>query len=416
MFSHLRLGIVAAVCAFLIASAVPADAQRRNGSGSGQRGGASAAPRSSQGPGPSAAPRQGPGPSAGAPAPQNAGRGRAYPGGGPGYRPGGPGPGNRPGGPAPGYRPSYGPGYRPGYGPGYRPFYGYRGYYPWYGYGGYYPWYGYRGYSPSLYFGVGTWGWPYYYGSWPYAAYGYSEGSGYGAGSGEAGLKIEFKPKSAEVYVDGRLAGIVDQFDGMFDSLSLEAGEHEITIYQEGFRSTRQRLNLSEGSTLRMKGALEPLAPGEPNEPRPQAAAQQGWTEPQVQMAPQVPRARAAVSRCATAVPRFAAAGRAARAPGARVESPADRELPVRAGGHSCPAGRRRGVHQRRVVAQHGRRRTSAGLPLTGHAPCRDPQGRLRRLRHRRRDQARRSHAPQRQPREVLRECAHDFSSVASSR
>ena len=287
MFSHLRLGIVAAVCAFLIASAVPADAQRRNGSGSGQRGGASAAPRSSQGPGPSAAPRQGPGPSAGAPAPQNAGRGRAYPGGGPGYRPGGPGPGNRPGGPAPGYRPSYGPGYRPGYGPGYRPFYGYRGYYPWYGYGGYYPWYGYRGYSPSLYFGVGTWGWPYYYGSWPYAAYGYSEGSGYGAGSGEAGLKIEFKPKSAEVYVDGRLAGIVDQFDGMFDSLSLEAGEHEITIYQEGFRSTRQRLNLSEGSTLRMKGALEPLAPGEPNEPRPQAAAQQGWTEPQVQMAPQ---------------------------------------------------------------------------------------------------------------------------------
>jgi len=269
MFSHLRPGVVAAVCAFLIASAVPADAQRQNGSGSGQQGGAGAAPRPSQEPRPSAVPRQGPRPSAGAPAPQNAGRGRAYPRGGPGYRPG------------------YGPGYRPGYGPGYRPFYGFRGYYPFYGYRGYYPWYGYGGYYPSRYFGVGTWGWPYYSGSWPYPAYGYSEGFGYGAGSGSSGLKIEFKPKSAEVYVDGRFAGIVDQFDGMFDKLSLEAGEHEITIYQEGFRSIRQRLYLSEGSTLRMKGALEPLAPAEPNEPRPQAAAQQAWTEPQVQMTPQ---------------------------------------------------------------------------------------------------------------------------------
>jgi len=278
MCSHLRLGIVAAVCAFLVASAVPADAQRRNGSGSGPRGGASAVPRHSQEPGPSAGPRQGPGPSAGARAPQNAGRGGTHEGGGPAYRPAGPRPGN-----GPGYR----PGYRPNYRPGYRPFYGYRGYYPWYGYGGFYPWYGYRGFYPSLYFGVGNWGWPYYYGSWPYVASGYSDNSEYGAGSGEAGLKIEFKPKSAEVYVDGRFAGIVDQFDGMFDRLSLEAGEHEITIYQEGFRSTRQRLNLSEGSTLRMKGALEPLAPGEPNEPRPQAAAQQGWTEPQAQMTPQ---------------------------------------------------------------------------------------------------------------------------------
>ena len=272
MFIHLRLGIVAAVSAFLIASAVPAAAQRGHGSGSGLRGGTGAAPRSPQGPGPSAEarPPQGPGPSAGARPPQ-------------GPRPGG---GGRPA-TRPVYRP--GPGARPG--PGYRPGYGFRGYYPGYGYRGYYPGYGYRGYYPgysSFYFGVGAYGWPYYYGAWPYAAYRYYGGgfdSGYGYGPGGASLKVEVQPKTAEVYVDGQLAGIADQFDGMFQSLSVEPGGHEITIYHEGFRSIRQQLYLSAGSTQRIKGAMAQLAPGEPNEPRPQPA--QAQPEPQYRMVPQ---------------------------------------------------------------------------------------------------------------------------------
>jgi hypothetical protein len=59
----------------------------------------------------------------------------------------------------------------------------------------------------------------------------------------------------------------------MFQSLAIEPGEHEITIYQEGFRSMRQRLYLSPGATLRIKGVMERLAPGEPNEPRPMRPA-----------------------------------------------------------------------------------------------------------------------------------------------
>jgi hypothetical protein len=89
------------------------------------------------------------------------------------------------------------------------------------------------------------------------------------------------------VYVDGHLAGIVDQFDGMFQSLSLEPGAHEITIYLEGFRTIRQQLYLSAGSTQRIKGAMEQLAPGEPNEPRPQAALAPPQPDPQVQTTPQ---------------------------------------------------------------------------------------------------------------------------------
>jgi hypothetical protein len=268
MLIRLRLGIIATVCAFLVASALPAEAQRGHGSGSGSRGGASAVPRQAQGPGPSAGarPTHGPGTASG-----------GHPTNGPGYRPG-PGYGPRPvAHPGPGYRPGYG--YR-----GHYSGYGYRGYYPWYGYGSYYPWY-----SSGVYFGFGTYGWPYYYGARPYVSYGYYGApgdAGYGAGPGGASLKVEVKPKSAEVYVDGNFAGVVDQFDGMFDSLPLDAGEHEITIYKAGFRSIRQRLHLKAGSTQRIKGSMEPLAPGEPNEPRPQAAPSPQQPEQQVQVAP----------------------------------------------------------------------------------------------------------------------------------
>jgi hypothetical protein len=187
--------------------------------------------------------------------------------------------------PRPPYRPGSG-GYYPGYGyRGHYPYYGYRGYYPYYGYRGYYPYYG---YYPGFSWGFGAYFGPYYYSPWLYSSYWYSPGYytyDYGDyyGPGGASLKVEVKPKSAEVYVDGRLAGIVDQFDGMFDRLPLEAGEHEITVYQEGFRSIRQRLYLSPGSTYRIKGTLEPLAPGEANEPRPQPAIEQ--QEPQAQPA-----------------------------------------------------------------------------------------------------------------------------------
>ena len=82
-----------------------------------------------------------------------------------------------------------------------------------------------------------------------------------------ANLKVQVQPKSAEVYVDGHLAGIVDQFDGMFQNLVVDPGGHEITVYHEGYKSLVQRLYLSAGSSYKIKGTMEKLAPGEPNEP-----------------------------------------------------------------------------------------------------------------------------------------------------
>jgi hypothetical protein len=182
--------------------------------------------------------------------------------------------------PRPAYRP--GSGYR-----GYYPGYGYRGHYPGYAYGGYY-----HGYYPGFYFGLGAYYGPYYYSPWFYSSYWYSApyypyGYWYDYGPGGASLKVEVKPTNAEVYIDGHLAGIVDQFDGMFQSLSVEPGAHDVTVYLDGYRSIHQQLYLSAGSTYRIKGALEPLAPGEPNEARPQPAA--APYEPQLQLPPSYP-------------------------------------------------------------------------------------------------------------------------------
>jgi hypothetical protein len=253
MRSYLRLGLVAVTaCLIVAASVLPADAQRRR-AGSGSTGGATAKPAQA-------------GATVGKAVPRGSDA-QARPGGGPAGGPGSPvarpagGQGGHPGGPAggPGHGPGPGPGYGPGHGYGYG--YGYR--YPYYGWGlsfgfGYYgpyywsPWF----YSPFWYD-------PYYY----YPPYGYGWGPAYNA----ANLKVQVQPKTAEVYVDGHLAGIVDEFDGMFQSLTVEAGAHDVTVYQEGYRSINEHLYLNVGSTYRIKGVMDKLAPGEPNEPRPQA-------------------------------------------------------------------------------------------------------------------------------------------------
>ena len=50
---------------------------------------------------------------------------------------------------------------------------------------------------------------------------------------------LEVKPKEAEVYVDGYYAGIVDDFDGTFQRLRVEPGEHEIELWLDGYRTVQ---------------------------------------------------------------------------------------------------------------------------------------------------------------------------------
>jgi hypothetical protein len=111
------------------------------------------------------------------------------------------------------------------------------------------------GYDPL--YAEGQWAYPYRY---PYRPY----------GDLGASVRLEVKPKQAEVYVDGYYAGIVDDFNGTFQRLHVAPGEHEIELYYDGYRTTRQHVYLTPDNTFKLKYTMERLAAGEQPEPRPQ--------------------------------------------------------------------------------------------------------------------------------------------------
>ncbi len=128
-----------------------------------------------------------------------------------------------------------------------------------------YPAFGYPYYSPFWGYGFGMgYGFGYQYGPYPYPPYGY----GYGYYSG-AELRTQVTPRQAEVYVDGYLTGTVDDFDGMFQRLRVPLGEHEITIYREGFRTIHQKMLFRPFESYNLRETMQPLAPGDAAEPRP---------------------------------------------------------------------------------------------------------------------------------------------------
>jgi hypothetical protein len=123
--------------------------------------------------------------------------------------------------------------------------------------------------------GYGYWGYPYWGWGWgwggPYGPYGYGYpywGGGYYDNSAE--VRLEVKPKEAEVYVDGYYAGIVDDFDGTFQRLRVRPGNHELTLYLKGFKSVKQDVHLGSNQDVKIKYQMQPLAAGESNDPAPQ--------------------------------------------------------------------------------------------------------------------------------------------------
>jgi len=81
--------------------------------------------------------------------------------------------------------------------------------------------------------------------------------------------RIQVTPREAEVFVDGYFVGVVDDFDGYLQRLHVEAGEHELQFHLEGYRTIRQKVLFTPGTTLKITLAMEPLDAGEANEPRP---------------------------------------------------------------------------------------------------------------------------------------------------
>ncbi len=155
----------------------------------------------------------------------------------------------------------------------------------------------------------GFWWDPLWYGPyWGFPYYRYWE-PGYYDDSAE--LRLEVRPKAAQVYVDGYYAGIVDDFNGTFQRLHVRPGRHELALYLPGYRTVRQNLFLSVGQDSKIKFDMVPLGPGEANEPQPQPAApptvQEGYGYPPQQPGapdqPQRPPRPARPARPAAAPP-----------------------------------------------------------------------------------------------------------------
>lgn len=94
-------------------------------------------------------------------------------------------------------------------------------------------------------------------------------------GWGTSSARIQVTPRHTEVYVDGYLAGSVDDFDGSWQRLRVAPGEHVIELYLEGHKTIEQTILFAPGQSYRVRHAMEPLAAGEapPARPAPRAAA-----------------------------------------------------------------------------------------------------------------------------------------------
>ena len=79
----------------------------------------------------------------------------------------------------------------------------------------------------------------------------------------ESSARIQVTPRQTEVYVDGYLAGVVDDFDGFAQRLRVAPGEHVIELYLDGHKTIAQTILFAPGQSYRIRHAMEPLAAGE---------------------------------------------------------------------------------------------------------------------------------------------------------
>ena len=78
----------------------------------------------------------------------------------------------------------------------------------------------------------------------------------------KGGVQLSVMPWRASVYVDGMLAGHVEEFKGYYQHLALAAGPHEIAIIDEGYQPLFFVVTVVPGRTLTYTATLsDALAP-----------------------------------------------------------------------------------------------------------------------------------------------------------
>ena len=112
----------------------------------------------------------------------------------------------------------------------------------------------------DLYFG---WGSGYRYGSlYNGRVYGYrAPAPAYGSYVYYGDVRLQVRPRDAAVYVDGYYAGVVDNFDGVFQRLTLEVGPHRIELEAPGFEPQTYDINVDPTRTIDVRSDLRPDRP-----------------------------------------------------------------------------------------------------------------------------------------------------------
>jgi hypothetical protein len=117
---------------------------------------------------------------------------------------------------------------------------------------------GFHGGGGRVFIGVGGWGWGWGWG-WPgwygYPGYG-PDGPYYRARGQWAVIKTDISPEEAQVYLDGRLIGTADDFDGWPDNLYLGPGHYRIEFRLEGYQPLTKEVDAQPGVRLDFKDKL----------------------------------------------------------------------------------------------------------------------------------------------------------------
>jgi hypothetical protein len=138
----------------------------------------------------------------------------------------------------------------------------------------YYPDYPWGFWGPGYGFGLGY----LYYDPWFGGGYGYGYGypgdyggyvggGGYGGGGGgyatsqsyrdSGSLRLKINPRQAQIYIDGYYVGVVDNFDGAFQKLGVEAGSHKVELKADGYEPIQFEVLITPGETVIYKGEMK---------------------------------------------------------------------------------------------------------------------------------------------------------------
>jgi hypothetical protein len=103
------------------------------------------------------------------------------------------------------------------------------------------------------------------YPGWPW--WGYPDPYGYPptpwrvyADWGTTRVRLDVSPQDAQVYVDGYYAGVVDDFDGIFQRLTLRPVPHLLEIRKTGYRALAVEVNLYPGQSITYRRTMEPAS------------------------------------------------------------------------------------------------------------------------------------------------------------